>query len=125
MLTIPQSLILALCLAHLAGTACADDFMLAAAPSGVALAQSRQDCDIAPGSSARVIYHDGQSAPISVPVDSQGVVGEEARMVDASPESAGAATAVPVTLPSADPAVPQRPRGGGLRWQSVLPGSIK
>ena len=52
MLTIPNSLILALGLAFLAGPACADDFMISATPGGVALAQSRQDCDITPASSS-------------------------------------------------------------------------
>lgn len=122
MLTIPNSLILALGFAFLAGAACADDFMISATPGGVALGQSRQDCDITPASSsARVIYHDGQSAPISVPVDSRALVSDSA---ESGPESSGRAAAA-VSLPSAEPSVPQRPRGGGLRWQSVLPGSIK
>lgn len=124
MLTISQSLILALSFALMSSAACADDFMIAAVPGGVALAQSRQDCDIAPGSSARVIYHDGQSAPISVPVDSRALVSDAAG-AEASPESGVAAPAATISLPSAEPSVPQRPRGGGLRWQSVLPGSIK
>jgi hypothetical protein len=124
MLTIPPSLILALSLALMSTTACADDFMIAAAPGGVALAQSRQDCDIAPGSSARVIYHDGQSAPISVPVDSRALV-SDGDSSESSPESGTPSPAASVSLPSAEPSVPQRPRGGGLRWQSVLPGSIK
>lgn len=123
MLTIPNSLILAFGFALLAGPACADDFMISATPGGVALAQSRQDCDTPASSRARVIYHDGQSAPISVPVDSRSLVSDSA---DTGPESsASAAPAAAVSLPSAEPSVPQRPRGGGLRWQSVLPGSIK
>jgi hypothetical protein len=130
MLTISRVLILMLGHALLAGSACADDFMLGAAPGGAVLAQSRQDCDIAPSepAPARVIYHDGQRAPVSVPVESRTVVGDDVTTPDATAatESTGTAgTAAAVSLPSAEPAVPQKPRGGGLRWQSVLPGSIK
>ncbi|HVH33747.1 hypothetical protein ACFJIW_01005 [Tahibacter sp. UC22_41] len=129
MLITSRSLFLLLLLALLAGVSHADDFMLgAAAPGGVALAQSRQDCDIQPGSvNARVIYHDGQSAPVSVPMDSRGAVADTVSSTEAAvPESSGSNSGgAPVTLPSAEAVIPQKPRGGGLRWQSVLPGSIK
>lgn len=128
MLTISRSLILLLALALLAGACHADDFMLGggAAPGGVALAQSRQDCDIQPAASnASVIYHDGQRAPVSVPMDARGSVSDDVATTEAPGESAAGAPAGTVTLPSAEAAVPQKPRGGGLRWQSVLPGSIK
>lgn len=127
MLTISRTLILLLALAVLAGACHADDFMLGggAPPGGVALAQSRQDCDIPPTSSARVIYHDGQRAPVSVPMDARGSVSDDVATIGTPPESASSAPASAVTLPSAEAAVPQKPRGGGLRWQSVLPGSIK
>ncbi|WP_313919234.1 hypothetical protein [Tahibacter sp.] len=127
MLTISRTLILLLALAVLAGACHADDFMLGggAAPGGVALAQSRQDCDIPPTSSARVIYHDGQRAPVSVPMDARGSVSDDVATIGTPAESASSAPASAVSLPSAEAAVPQKPRGGGLRWQSVLPGSIK
>lgn len=121
MLTKPRPLFLMLCLAVLAGASHADEFLLgSSAPGGVALAQSRQDCDIQPTADARVIYHDGQSAPVSVPVDARGTVGEQ---IATTP---GGNSAVPAaSLPSIDAVAPSKPRGGGLRWQSVLPGSIK
>jgi hypothetical protein len=129
MLITSRSLILLLGLALLAGVSHADDFMLGvAAPSGVALAQSRQDCDIQPAAAnARVIYHDGQSAPVSVPMDARGAVADNASSSDPAVADGGSSTgsAAAVTLPSAEAAIPQKPRGGGLRWQSVLPGSIK
>lgn len=127
MLTISRTLILLLALAVLAGACHADDFMLgAAAPGGVASARSRQNCDIQPAaSSARVIYHDGQRAPVSVPMDTRGSVSDEVSATDTQDEPATSAPARAVTLPSAEAAVPQKSRGGGLRWQSVLPGSIK
>lgn len=130
MLITSRSLILLLGLALLAGVSHADDFMLgAAAPGGVALAQTRQDCDIQPAAAnARVIYHDGQSAPVSVPMDARGAVADTASSNEpAIAEGGGSSTgsAAAVTLPSAEAAIPQKPRGGGLRWQSVLPGSIK
>ncbi|HSX58701.1 MAG TPA: hypothetical protein VLF18_00745 [Tahibacter sp.] len=121
MLTFSRSLILLLGLAFLAGASHADEYLLGnPAPGGVALAQSRQDCDIQPGGNARVIYHDGQSAPVSVPVDARGTVGEE--NVATVP---GGDNAPSSSLPSVDAVTPPKPRGGGLRWQSVLPGSIK
>jgi len=53
MLITSRSLLLLLSLALLAGVSHADDFMLgAAAPGGVALAQSRQDCDIQPAAAS-------------------------------------------------------------------------
>lgn len=128
MLTISRTLILLLALAVLASACHADDFMLggaSAAPGGVALAQSRQDCDIPPTSSARVIYHDGQRAPVSVPMDVRGSVSDDVATIEVPGESAASTPARTITLPSAEAAVPQKPRGGGLRWQSVLPGSIK
>lgn len=122
MLTNPRPLILLLSLAFLAGASHADEYLLGGStPGGVALAQSRQDCDIQPAASARVIYHDGQSAPVSVPVDARGTVGEQ---VATTPGGADAATPA-ASLPSTDVVAPPKPRGGGLRWQSVLPGSIK
>jgi hypothetical protein len=127
MLTMSRILILLLGLAVLAGVSHADDFMLGggSAPGGVALAQSRQDCDIQPtAASARVIYHDGQRAPVSVPMDARGSVGDDVASTEGAGDTAPASGAA-VTLPSAEAAVPQKPRGGGLRWQSVLPGSIK
>lgn len=127
MLTISRTLFPLLALALLAGVCHADDFMLgAAAPGGAALARSRQNCDIQPAaSSARVIYHDGQRAPVSVPMDARGSVSDEVSANDRQDEAASNAPARAVTLPSAEATVPQKPRGGGLRWQSVLPGSIK
>jgi hypothetical protein len=125
MLTNPRSFILLLGLALLAGTSHADEFLLgSSAPAGVALAQSRQDCDIQPAASARVIYHDGQSAPVSVPVDARGSVGEEVATSTGGSGSSDSTAAAP-SLPSAESVAPPKPRGGGLRWQSVLPGSIK
>lgn len=129
MLTNSRTVILLLGLALLSGISHADDFMLGGnAPGAAVLAQSRQDCDIQAGNAAqaRVIYHDGQRAPVSVPMDGA-IVGEESAAVEAAPAATGtaAATAAPLALPSAEPAIPQKPRGGGLRWQSVLPGSIK
>jgi len=128
MLTISRSLIPLLALALLAGVCQADDFMLGgnAAPGAAVLAQSRQDCDIQPAAaSARVIYHDGQRAPVSVPMDARGSLSDDVATADTPGESAASAPAAAVTLPSAEAAIPQKPRGGGLRWQSVLPGSIK
>jgi hypothetical protein len=126
MLTISRFLIPLFALALLAGACHADDFMLGgnAAP-GAVLAQSRQDCDIQPAASARVIYHDGQRAPVSVPMDARGALSDDVATMDSPGESAASAPAATVTLPSAEAAIPQKPRGGGLRWQSVLPGSIK
>lgn len=124
MLTHLRTLILLLSLALLAGVSQADDFMLGGAVSGgLALAQSRPDCDIPSSGDARVIYHDGQSAPVSVLLDARGAVSDEIGATNGSDvaDSGGA----PVVLPSAEAAIPQKPRGGGLRWQSVLPGSIK
>ncbi|TDR41103.1 hypothetical protein DFR29_11115 [Tahibacter aquaticus] len=125
MLTITRTLLLLMSLSALSGIVRADDFMLGGAPT-LAMAQVRQDCDIPPSSTAqaRVIYHDGQQAPISVPVDSRAVVSDDISTPggDSAELSRGAGS---VNLPSAEPAVPQKPRGGGLRWQSVLPGSIK
>lgn len=124
MLTPMRSLILLLSLAFVAGVSHADDFMLGGAVSGgMALAQTRPDCDIQPGGSARVIYHDGQSAPVSVPLDARGTVSDEVGTAIAGETADSSVPAM--TLPSAEPAIPQKPRGGGLRWQSVLPGSIK
>jgi len=124
MLTNSRSLILLLGLALLAGTSHADEYLLGgSAPGNVALAQSRQDCDIQPASSARVIYHDGQSAPVSVPVDARGRVGEDVATTPGS--NRGSDSAAAPSLPSADAVAAPKPRGGGLRWQSVLPGSIK
>lgn len=127
MLTISRPLILLLALALLAGACHADDFMLgAAAPGGAALARSRQNCDIQPAaSSPRVIYHDGQRAPVSVPMDTRGSVSDDVAAADSADEPSTGAPARAVPLPSAEAAVPQKSRGGGLRWQSVLPGSIK
>lgn len=126
MLTNSRSLILLLGLAVLAGTCHADEYLLGnAAPGNVALAQSRQDCDIQPASSARVIYHDGQSAPVSVPVDARGRVGEDVATTPGGNRSSGSDSAAAPSLPSADAVAAPKPRGGGLRWQSVLPGSIK
>lgn len=122
MLTISRSLILLLSLALLAGVSHADEYLLgSSAPGNVALAQSRQDCDIQPAANARVIYHDGQSAPVSVPVDARGAVGERAATTPGG-DSGTASTSLPS---SADTVSNPKPRGGGLRWQSVLPGSIK
>lgn len=125
MLTITRTLILLMGLSTLSGLVHADDFMLGGGQT-LAMAQARQDCDIPPSAAAeaRVIYHDGQLAPVSVPVDARGAVSDE----PASPGTEVVETsrgAGSVNLPSADPAVPAKPRGGGLRWQSVLPGSIK
>lgn len=126
MLTNSPTVILLLGLASMAGIAHADDFMLGGGASGGSvLVQSRQDCDIQPGTAATpasVIYHDGQRAPVSVPMDGA-VVGEDVATTADSPRASTAGG--PVVLPSAEAAVPQKPRGGGLRWQSVLPGSIK
>lgn len=127
MLTISRPLILLLALALLAGACHADDFMLGggANASGVTLSQSRQDCDTQPtASSTRVIYHDGQRAPVSVPMDTRASVSGDVAPIQTPGGSAGSAPAAALTLPSADAAIPQK-RGGGLRWQSVLPGSIK
>lgn len=123
MLTHLRTLILLLSLALLAGVSHADDFMLGAVSGGLALAQSSRDCDVPSTGNASVIYHDGQSAPVSVPLNALGAVSDEIGSVGGSDtaDSSGA----PVTLPSAEAAIPQKPRGGGLRWQSVLPGSIK
>lgn len=124
MLTHLRTLILLLSVVLLAGVSHADDFMLGGAVSGgLALAQSSPDCDVPSTGNASVIYHDGQSAPVSVPLDALGAVSDGIGSVAGSDtaDSSGA----PVTLPSAEAAIPQKPRGGGLRWQSVLPGSIK
>lgn len=127
MLTNSRSLILLLGLTLLASASHADEFMLgSSAPGGVALAQSRQDCDIQPASSARVIYHDGQRAPVSVPVDARGSVGEDVTTpAGGNTAGGGDSTAAAPALPSTEAVAPPKPRGGGLRWQSVLPGSIK
>lgn len=127
MLTNSRSLILLLGLILLAGTSHADEYLLGgSAPGGVALAQSRQDCDIQPASSARVIYHDGQSAPVSVPVDARGRVGDDVATTPGGTRgSSGSDAAAAPSLPSPDSVAAPKPRGGGLRWQSVLPGSIK
>lgn len=120
--------ILLLGLALTATSALADDFMLG--PGRIMSDPVRSaDCDNTPaepaassGATARVIYHDGQNAPVSVPVTPRGGVGAGASVANAA-DTPDAAPTTP-RLPSAEPAVPQKPRNG-LRWQSVLPGSIK
>jgi hypothetical protein len=111
-------------------SALADDFMLG--PGRVMSApRASADCDTgnpaeepaaSSGATARVIYHDGQNAPVSVPVNPRGGVGAGATVSTVS-NTPDAAPTTP-RMPSAEPAVPQKPRNG-LRWQSVLPGSIK
>lgn len=126
MLTITRTLILLMCLSALSGIVRADDFMLGGGQT-LAMAQARQDCDIPPSAAAeaRVIYHDGQMAPVSVPVDARGAVSDEPTTPAGTEVVETSRGAGSVNLPSADPAIPAKPRGGGLRWQSVLPGSIK
>lgn len=129
MVTPASTRILLLVLALTATTALADDFMLGPGRIMSDPVRSSADCDNSPaepaassGATARVIYHDGQNAPVSVPVNPRGGVGAGATVSTAA-DTPDAAPATP-RLPSAEPAVPQKPRNG-LRWQSVLPGSIK
>lgn len=138
MVTPALSRILLLGLALVATTALADDFMLGPGRF-MSDADSRDNTSpvesVAPATGAtRVIYHDGHNAPVSVPVNPRGIDGTAAGSTSgadsttATPATADAAdnsaSATPTRLPSAEPSVPQKPRNG-LRWQSVLPGSIK
>ena len=122
--------VLLLALALTATSALADDFMLGPGRVMSEPARAAADCDTntaeepaaSSGATARVIYHDGQNAPVSVPVNPRGGVGAGAT-VSTGGDTPDARPATP-RMPSAEPAVPQKPRNG-LRWQSVLPGSIK
>lgn len=125
--------ILLLGLACMATSALADDFMLG--PGRIMNGPDRAaDCDTSPaepaassGATARVIYHDGHNAPVSVPVTPRSAGGASGTVsADRTTTTADTTETTPntVRLPSAEPAVPQKPRNG-LRWQSVLPGSIK
>jgi hypothetical protein len=95
---------------------------------------ARSECDTQSSSSvepqmARVIYHDGRAAPVSVPVMPRAAA---SMMADADADADADAVAADtrstagggLQMPAPDPIVPQKPRNG-LRWQSVLPGSIK
>lgn len=138
MVTPALSRILLLGFALVATTALADDFMLGPGRF-MSDADTRDNTSpmesTAPASgTARVIYHDGHNAPVSVPVNPRGIDGAAAGgSTGADSTTAATATAdtadsavstTPTRLPSAEPSVPQKPRNG-LRWQSVLPGSIK
>ncbi|UXI67940.1 hypothetical protein [Tahibacter amnicola] len=123
--------ILVLGLAFTATASQADDFMLGAGRS-MAVTEGRSDCDTVAsqpvsGVDAQVIYHDGRQTPVSVPVHIPGGavsdVSEPSERTSAS-TSGGGSVRGGGSLPSAEPTVPQK-RGGGLRWQSVLPGAIK
>ena len=140
MVTPASTRILTLVLALTATTAFADDFMLGPGRIMSDPVRPSADCDNNPaepaassGATARVIYHDGQNAPVSVPVNPRGIDGTPGAASGADSTTGGAGTAdaadtaSPASsprLPSAEPSVPQKPRNG-LRWQSVLPGSIK
>ena len=101
MVTPASTRILTLVLALTATTAFADDFMLGPGRIMSDPVRPSADCDNNPAEPAA-----SSGATVSTAADTP----------DAAP-------ATP-RLPSAEPAVPQKPRNG-LRWQSVLPGSIK
>lgn len=73
---------------------------------------------------ARVIFHDGSHAPVSVPVTPRDDSASAASSVAASTTSSGSVSGgggAAMVLPSAEPSKPRT----GPRWQTFLPGSLK
>lgn len=72
---------------------------------------------------ARVIFHDGSHAPVSVPVTPRddSVVATAAETTSTSTGAVSGGGGAAIVLPSAEPTKPRV----GPRWQTFLPGSLK
>ncbi len=118
------ALLTAVCLA---ATAQADSLLPKAAGAGNPGTETGCTGALAAGGvisgEARVIFHDGSHAPVSVPVTPRDEHAETTptATTTASTGAASGGGGAAIVLPSAEPAKPRI----GPRWQTFLPGSLK